>query len=117
MLLRVDPNSSAALYDQLAASIRGAIARGELGAGERLPPARDLADSLSVNMHTVLRAYAALRDEGILQVRRGRGAVVADVDSSRVEVAEAVRQLLAVGRRNGMSLNQIHQVVDEGAQS
>lgn len=117
MLLRIDPASPGTLAEQLAAAIRGGIAAGDIAAGERLPPARELAGSLGINMHTVLKAYAALRDEGILHLRRGRGAVVADVEPGHVEVTEAVRRLLAVGRRNGLSLNQIHQALDQGAHS
>ncbi len=76
MLLRVDPSSSLPLYDQIASSLRTDIVRGELRHGDRLPTARDVAESLGVNLHTVLKAYQTLRDEGLIDMRRGRGAVV-----------------------------------------
>jgi len=76
MLLRVDPGSSRPLFEQIAASVRGEIARGALVVGDRLPGARDVAHELGVNHHTVLRAYQELRDEGVVELRRGRGAVV-----------------------------------------
>ena len=75
MLVRIDPGSTAPLFEQVAASLRRAVADGTLTAGEQLPPARELAGSLEINVHTVLRAYALLRDEGLIDLRRRRGAV------------------------------------------
>lgn len=57
MLFRIDPASGVAIFDQLAASVRSEVARGGLRPGERLPPAREVAGILSINVHTVLRAY------------------------------------------------------------
>src|SRR5437763_6536462 len=73
---RLDPADPAALHDQAAAQIRRAIAEGEAAPGERLPPAVDLAAILGVNRNTVLRALRDLRDEGLLEFRRGRGVTV-----------------------------------------
>ena len=73
---RLDPTD---LYEQVAAEIRRAIAEGEAKPGERLPPAKDLAAVLGVNTNTVLRSLRVLRDEGLLEFRRGRGISVAGV--------------------------------------
>ncbi len=62
----IDHSSSVALHEQVAAGIRRAIADGEAGPGERLPPAKDLATVLGVNTNTVLRARRTLREEGLL---------------------------------------------------
>ena len=67
---RIDPTDP---YQQVAGEIRRAIADGEAKPGERLPPAKDLAGVLGVNTTTVLRALRLLRDEGLLEFRRGRG--------------------------------------------
>jgi GntR family transcriptional regulator len=71
------PSNPTDLYEQVAAEIRRAIAVGEAKPGERLPPAKDLAAVLDVNTNTVLRALRLLRDEGLLEFRRGRGISVA----------------------------------------
>lgn len=76
MLIRIDPSSGVPLFDQLAGSIRASTMTGTIAAGERLPSARELAASLDINVHTVLRAYQLLRDEGIIDLRPGRGAIV-----------------------------------------
>ena len=74
---RVDPSDTTLLHEQVAAQIRRAIADGEAAPGERLPPARDLAAVIGVNANTVLRALRILRDEGLLEFRRGHGITVA----------------------------------------
>ena len=75
--VKVDRSEVVSLHDQVAAEIRRAIAAGEALPGERLPPAKDLAAVLGVNTNTVLRALRILRDEGLLDFRRGRGVTVA----------------------------------------
>lgn len=64
------------MFDQLAGSIRASTITGAIAVGERLPSARELAKSLDINAHTVLRAYQLLRDEGLIELRPGRGAIV-----------------------------------------
>ncbi len=71
--VKVNKSDPTDLYEQVAAEIRRAIADGEANPGERLPPAKDLAAVLGVNTNTVLRSLRLLRDEGLLEFRRGRG--------------------------------------------
>lgn len=104
MLLRVDPASGVPLFDQLAASVRAEIARGALKPGDRLPAARDVAASLDVNIHTVLHAYQDLRDEGLIELRRGRGAIVTADAQVPAAVVAAVAALVAEARRSGVGL-------------
>lgn len=91
------------LAGQIAAGVRGALIRGELAPGERLPSARALGESLQVNLHTVLRAYAELRDQGVIELRRGRGAVVlSELKSEQVALREMARCVVLEARRLGV---------------
>lgn len=82
MILRIDQTSPRPVYLQIREQIVGAIARGELAPGDRLPSVRALASDLGVNLHTVNKAYAVLRDEGYLLMRGRAGAVVSDFRST-----------------------------------
>ena len=97
---RLDPADPTTLHEQAAAHIRRAIAEGQAAPGERLPPARDLAAVLGVNRNTVLRALRLLREEGVVEFRRGRGITVTAAPQAAALVA-AARDLLAEARRNG----------------
>lgn len=112
MLITVDPGSPVGLADQIAASVRAQIASGALDAGDRLPPARELAAGLDVNMHTVLRAFAALQGEGLIEVRRGRGAHVtaraAGLQSRQwAELAGLIEQVRRCAERLGLNEQQL----------
>jgi GntR family transcriptional regulator len=101
VLITIDPSSPAPLYRQIAEGIRRAVDREEVKPGERLPAARQLARLLEVNMHTVLRAYADLRDQGLVELRRGRGAVVVEGPGPGW-LAEAARRLVTEAQRRGL---------------
>lgn len=98
--VKIDRSDPALLHEQVAAEIRRSIAAGEAQIGQRLPPARDLAAVLGVNTNTVLRALRSLRDEGLLEFRRGQGVRVAGSPQAG-ELLVRARELLALARRLG----------------
>lgn len=106
---RADPTD---LYEQAAAEIRRAIAEGEAKPGERLPPARDLAAVLGVNTNTVLRSLRLLRDEGLLEFRRGRGISVAGTPEHGAVVQRA-KELIAFARQHGYRLDELVQIMQK----
>ena len=98
MIIRVDFNSSEALYMQLCRQIIIGIANEEIKEGDNLPSVRDLADEIGINMHTVNKAYSILRQEGYLKVDRRHGAIIAiEVDNTKaqMELAEELKLSLA----------------------
>ena len=98
--MKIDRDEQVALHDQVAAEIRKAIADGEAGPGDRLPLAKDIAAVLGVNKNTVLRALHILRDEGLLEFRRGRGVTVVGGPEKGLVVSRA-REFLAFARQYG----------------
>jgi GntR family transcriptional regulator len=98
--VKIDRDDSLQLHEQVAAEIRRAIADGEAGPGERLPPAKDLAAVLGVNANTVLRALRQLRDEGLLEFRRGRGITITGTPEQSA-VIERAKELVHFARTQG----------------
>jgi GntR family transcriptional regulator len=109
--VKLDRRDPLPLYDQVCAEIRRAIADGEIGPGERLPPAKDLAAVLNVNTNTVLRALRLLRDEGLLEFRRGRGVTVAGSARQGAVLAHA-REFLQFARRHGYDRDELIRIIN-----
>ena len=113
MLLKLDVDSDQPLYGQIAAAVRRAVGDGDVEPGDRLPAARDLAKSLDVNMHTVLRAYNDLRDEGLIELRRGRGAIVRGGQVGPAGIHHLVSGLAAEARRQGVALDEVIKMLEK----
>jgi GntR family transcriptional regulator len=99
-LEQVDRTDRTPLHEQVAATIRRAIADGEAQPGERIPQAKDLAAVLGVNTNTVLRALRLLREEGLLELGRGKAITVAGTPE-RGAVISRMNELIEFGRRHG----------------
>ena len=96
----VDRGDPTPLHEQVAAEIRRAIREGEACPGDRIPQARDLATVLGVNSNTVLRALRLLRDEGLVEMGRGR-AIRVTGSADRGAVIAQTKELIALARHHG----------------
>jgi DNA-binding transcriptional regulator YhcF (GntR family) len=92
VIIRVDPESTVASYEQIREQIATMVSTGVLPEGMRLPPIRQLASDLALADGTVARAYRELeRDRWI--VTRGRHGTFVDGAGSRGSSRERKRQL------------------------
>ncbi len=116
MVIQIDFGSGEALYVQLYNQIIYGIANAQLLPGDSLPSVRELAEHVGINMHTVNKAYAILRQEGYLRLDRRNGAVIA-VDSDKLRAMEQLKNemriSLAKALCRGLSDEEIHAVTDE----
>jgi GntR family transcriptional regulator len=110
--VKIDRQEPTELFEQVAAEIRRAIADGEAKPGERLPPARDLAAVLGVNTNTVLRSLRLLREEGLLEFRRGRGVTVAGTPEKGAVIARA-RELVSFARQQGYRRDELIRLIQD----
>lgn len=113
MLWQVDPGRSTPLFEQVAASVRRELVAGRLDAGDRLPSAKSVAAVLDVNLHTVLRAYQLLREEGLIELRRGRGAVVTGADpAGAARLRTLVADLVVEAKRLGATPADLTRIIE-----
>jgi GntR family transcriptional regulator len=77
-VIRIDLASPRPVYEQIVSGIRALLVAGEFAAGDQLPTVRQLAIDLGVHHNTVAESYRVLAEEGWLDLRRGRGAMVVD---------------------------------------
>ena len=111
-LNRVDRSDATLLHEQVAAEIRRAIADGEAVPGDRVPQAKDLAYVLGVNTNTVLRALRTLRDEGLLEMGRGRAIIVSGGPDKTV-VVDKVRELLGIAKSQGYKRKELVALIEQ----
>lgn len=95
MFLTIDTTDARPIYQQVADGIKALIAHGRLPEGAPLPPLRQLAADLGVNLNTIATAYRTLQDAGLIVVKHGSGAIVASQTSAERSEEELVRPLRA----------------------
>lgn len=113
MLLTIDAQSDRPLFEQVASSVRAGIIAGRIAPGDRLPSAREVATGLGVNLHTVLHAYQQLREEGLIDLRRGRGAVVAAHAASLADLHSDITALVARAAELGLTPQTLAALIKE----
>jgi len=116
--ISLNPSTGQPLYLQLILQIRNAIETGVLQPGDALPALRVLAQELVVSPNTVVKAYAELESEGLIDIRHGSGAYVSArrgmrprVDRFRV-AQDRVRALIARLRADGLSDAELHRMFE-----
>lgn len=116
MIIKIDFESEEAIYIQLRNQIIMGIATDRIREGDSLPSVRQLAENIGINMHTVNKAYAVLKQEGYIKLDRRRGAVIAlDIDKLRSieHLREELSVLLARSVCKNVSREEVHALVDE----
>ena len=110
MILDVDLASEVPIYQQIRDRIVEAIADGVLTEGSPLPATRALAADFGINFHTVNKAYDLLRQQGLIRLNRGTGAVVTPPTADpafHTEWSARARTLLAEAVAKGLPADEI----------
>ena len=116
MFITVDTDDRRPIYQQVVDEIKALIAKGDLSEGSALPPVRQVAADLGVNLNTVAAAYRELQREGLISVRHGSGAIVTSrtsVESSEDAMRKPLRAALTQFVLAGMPRGEIMGVVRE----
>lgn len=116
MYITVDEKDRRPIYQQIVDEIKGLIATGELSQGTFLPPVRQVAADLGVNLNTVATAYRQLQRDGLVKVRHGAGALVISrvlkeslAEQSRSQLTSSLTQLAL----SGLKPAEIRMMVEE----
>lgn len=119
LYLQIDPHSGIPVYRQVMDQVKYYVASGTLKVGSQLPSIRELSKTLSVNPTTVVKAYTELQHEGVIEMKQGKGAFVAEVEEKmtrreRRKVLERLaRQMMVEARQMGAPSELVRQVVEE----
>ncbi len=119
MLLRVDPQSAQPISEQIAFAVKDAVARGDLATGDRLPSVRELAQDLSINPNTVVRAYDILTRDGVVVRRQGAGCFVTGRSSNlngrarRQQLAELAQRTVTEAFHLGFGADEVRTAVED----
>ena len=119
MQLRIDIQSPEPLFEQIAFAVKDAVARGDLQAGDRLPSVRELAQDLSINPNTVVRAYDVLTRDGVVVRRQGAGCFVTGKPSNlntrarRKQLIDLVQRTVTETFHLGFTADEVREAFEE----
>jgi GntR family transcriptional regulator len=117
--INITTGAGTPIYRQIVEQVRLGVATGTLAPGDAMPSVRSLAEQHVVNPNTVVKAYAELVRDGILESHHGKGFFVAEKRQvfSRAERLRRLRQALDTFVHEAVFLDftadEIRQVVDE----
>lgn len=115
----IEDQSGIPVYRQLMDQIRKYVVVGALQNGDQLPSIRELASQISVNPQTIVKAYGELEHDGIIQMRRGRGAFLAEGASALagIDYEKLIRgqlqDMIIEAQKAGYSIEQLRTLVEE----
>ncbi len=116
MYITIDERDGRPIYRQVVDEIKGLIARKELEEGSSLPPVRQVAADLGVNLNTIAYAYRHLQKEGLIKIRHGSGAIVASTvvsQTSEEQLRAQLRTTLTQLILAGLELSDIKTLVNQ----
>lgn len=107
-MLKIDLASTVPVYEQIANGLRAELVAGQFRPGDKFPTVRALAIDLGVHHNTVAQAYRQLADEGWLELKRHRGALVQERrppsrHGTPEKFTRPLRELLAKALADGLS--------------
>ena len=119
MTIAIDPQSAEPIFEQIVFQVKGAVARGELRPGDKLPSVRELARSASVNPNTVSRSYELLERDGVIVRRQGAGCFIKQAADNgllqrerRRQLAERMQRVVTEGYHLGCTADDIRAALD-----
>jgi GntR family transcriptional regulator len=120
VLIRIEPLSQDPIFEQISFQVKGAVSRGELEAGDKLPSVRELARELSVNPNTVVRAYDGLERDGVIARRQGTGCFITGRTSALNGTARRKQLVQLLGRavteayHLGFDADEVREALEKG---
>jgi DNA-binding transcriptional regulator YhcF (GntR family) len=118
MFIKIDFSSDVPIYTQLRQQIIEGIAAGILKEGESLPSVRQMAEDIGINLHTVNKAYAILRDDNFILMDRRIGAVINSKQNMELHDYESkfdedIKPIIAEAYCRGMKEEEIIKKIKE----